>query len=71
MKITFEVPETLADTLKIVAERCATEASTHVPLSVEKMFEMLAEDLAMTEIRPGSWEAANMMQAFTAHGYSI
>ncbi len=71
MQIAFEVPGTVAATLKIVAERCTTAASTHGPLTVEDMFGMLAEDLAMTETRPGSWEAANMMQIFTSHGYSI
>lgn len=71
MKIAFDVPDSLAETLKIVAKRCARDESTHGKLTVESMFEMLAEDLAMTETRPGSWEAANMMQVFTSHGYSI
>ena len=71
MKIVFDVPDTVAETLKIVAKRCAREESTHGPLTVKAMFAMLAEDLAMTETRPGSWEAANMVQVFTSHGYSI
>ena len=71
MKIIFDVPDAVAATLKIVAERCVREDSTHGPLTVESLFEMLAEDIAMTETRPGSWEAANMMQVFTSHGYSI
>lgn len=71
MKIAFDVPDIVAETLIIVAKRCAREESTHGPLTLESMFEMLAEDLAMTETRPGSWEAANMSQVFTSHGYSI
>lgn len=71
MQIIFDVPDSVAETLKTVAERCATEESTHGPLTIQEMFEMLAEDIAMTETRPGSWEASNMMQVFTSHGYSI
>lgn len=44
-------------------------ATTHGKLDVPKLLVMLAEDAAMTNTRPGSWEAANMQQVLDSHGY--
>lgn len=71
MKITFDVPEATVETLRMVLARCTTDQSTHGALTLESMFEMLAEDVALTELRPGSWEGANMATVFQSHGYSI
>ncbi len=71
MKIILDIPETISAALNSVVSRCTTEASTHGQLTLETMFEMLAEDVAMTVNRPGSWEAANMAQVFVSHGYEI
>lgn len=71
MKIAFDVPDAVAETLRMVVEKCATEASTHGPLTLPEMFQMIAEDIALTETRPGSWEAVNMAHVFTSHGYNI
>lgn len=71
MKIILDLPDTLEKDLQAVVRRCTTEASTHGSLTLESLFEMLAEDLAMTVNRPGSWEASNMAQVFQSHGYSL
>lgn len=43
---------------------------THGLLTVTRLLEMLAEDVAMVETRPGCWEASNMAQVFSSHGYN-
>lgn len=71
MKIVLDLPDSLRNDLETVVRQCTTEASTHGQLTLETMFEMLAEDLAMTVSRPGSWEAANMARVFESHGYPL
>ncbi len=71
MKIVLDIPEPMLDALNTVVSRCTTEASTHGQLTLESLFEMLAADVAMTETRPGCWEASNMAQVFVSHGYEI
>lgn len=44
-------------------------ATTHGDLNVSTLLGMMAEDLAMTNYRPGSWEGANMQQVLDSHGY--
>jgi hypothetical protein len=43
--------------------------TTHGKLSVSSLLAMLAEDAAMMNTRPGSWEGANMQHVFDSHGY--
>jgi hypothetical protein len=51
------------------AEEDREGATTHGKLDVPKLLAMLAEDAAMTNTRPGSWEGANMQQVLDSHGY--
>lgn len=44
-------------------------ATTHGKLDIPKLITMLAEDAAMTNSRPGSWEGANLQQVLDSHGY--
>ncbi len=44
-------------------------ATTHGALNVSTLLSMMAEDLAMTNTRPGSWEGSNMQQVLDSHGY--
>ncbi|WP_141837719.1 hypothetical protein [Herbaspirillum sp. SJZ107] len=44
-------------------------ATTHGKLDVPRLLAMLAEDAAMTNTRPSSWEGANMQQVLDSHGY--
>jgi hypothetical protein len=66
--------ETYANLL-VVVESCnrADEdnngATTHGKLDIPRLLTMLAEDAAMTNNRPGSWEGANMQQVLDSHGY--
>ena len=52
-----------------LAEMNNQGATTHGKLDVPKLLLMLAEDAAMTNTRPGSWEGANMLQVLDSHGY--
>ena len=45
------------------------EYNSHGPLDMIVLAEMLMEDVALTVSRPGCWEAANMREALTSHGY--
>lgn len=44
--------------------------TTHGQLDVSKLLAMLAEDAAMTNSRPGSWEGANLQNVLDSHGYA-
>jgi hypothetical protein len=63
------------DNLLVVVESCnradydTKGATTHGKLDIPKLLAMLAEDAAMTNTRPGSWEGANMQQVLDSHGY--
>jgi hypothetical protein len=63
------------DNLLVVVESCNRAhddnkgATTHGKLNVPKLLTMFAEDAAMTNSRPGSWEGANMQQVLDSHGY--
>lgn len=43
--------------------------NTHGELDISGLLAMLAEDAAMTNSRPGSWEGSNMQQVLDSHGY--
>lgn len=66
--------ETYGNLLAVVASCNLVEANnkgatTHGKLDVPGLLAMLAEDAAMTNTRPGSWEGANMQQVLDSHGY--
>lgn len=44
-------------------------ATTHGQLDVPNLLKMFAEDAAMTNSRPGSWEGANLQRVLDSHGY--
>jgi len=41
------------------------------PMTVNELMSELAEDIAMTQTRPGCWEAANMQQVIGGHGWEL
>lgn len=47
------------------------QACTHGILTIPKVLEMFAEDLEMTQSRPGCWEASNIYQVMASHGYNL
>ncbi|CAA7619254.1 hypothetical protein [Magnetospirillum sp. UT-4] len=75
--ITLQLDGTTAQLLDELAALC-TEAdqesgsfTSHGPLTVESMLQMVIQDLAMVVSRPGSWEGANMARVFASHGYQV
>jgi len=73
--IKLQIPQAVYDDLVVVADSCtrihkANDGFTsHGELDVEGLLLMLAQDAAMTNSRPGSWEGSNMQQVLDAHGY--
>lgn len=42
---------------------------TNEALTAEQVIQALADDLGMTQNRPGSWEGANMQNVIDGHGW--
>lgn len=76
-RIVIQVSEETADNLRELAACCTRENirrdgyTTHGALSASALMAMLAEDAAMVVGRPGSWEASNMAQVLSSHGYEV
>jgi hypothetical protein len=77
MKVTIEITEKtatdVAELVKLCSEMDAERegATTHGPLTVERLLVMLAEDAGMVISRLGSWEGANMATVLSSHGYQL
>jgi len=77
MKVAIEITEkptaNLAELVKLCTEVDAERdgATTHGPLTVERLLVMLAEDAGMVISRPGSWEGLNMATVLSSHGYQL
>jgi hypothetical protein len=72
MKIEIEVSDEAYGHLLMVVDAANMndpDATTHGTLTVARLFDMLAQDLVMTNTRPGSWEGSNMQQVLDSHGY--
>ena len=73
--VTLRIPQAIYDDLVVVVANCnATHKASggftsHGELDVAGLLLMLAQDAAMTNSRPGSWEGSNMQQVLDAHGY--
>lgn len=73
VKIELELSQTTHHHLLVVVDSCNRidpNNTTHGHLTVPQLLAMLAEDVAMTNSRPGSWEGANMQQVLDSHGYN-
>ena len=76
-QIVIQISDQTAAGLHDLATRCTKEDerregfTSHGALSVSALLAMLAEDAAMIITRPGSWEASNMAQVFSSHGYEV
>ena len=72
MKITVTISDADADLIRLfLAATKDVTASTHGPLDMQKLAEMLLEDVALSVRRPGSWEGSNMAQVMSSHGYNF
>ena len=75
VRIELELDDSVHAALRSVVARCNAAhktsggANTHGELNVKKLLTLLAEDAAMMQSRPGSWEASTMQQVLDAHGY--
>ncbi|TFW13413.1 hypothetical protein E4L96_20160 [Massilia arenosa] len=73
--ITLRIDANIYYVLREVVRQCnqvdaaRAGATSHGKLTIESALGMLAEDLAMTATRPGSWEGAHMSQVLSSHGY--
>jgi hypothetical protein len=72
--LTLNLSESIFDNLRKVVENCndadkRNGFTSHGQLTVATLLEMLAEDAAMTNSRPGSWEGSNMQTVLDSHGY--
>ena len=54
---------------KTIQELKPTDPSTGKELTADEVLQYLKADIVMMLERPGSWEAGNMEQVFTAHGW--
>jgi len=76
-RIKLEVSDEVAVSLAELAARCRAEHlrrdgfTSHGELNTQTLISMLIEDAAMIVTRPGSWEASNMTQVFSSHGYEV
>ncbi len=75
--ITLNLTDALVEALTELASRCSESdqardgGTTHGPLDVKLLLELLAEDAAMVISRPGSWEGAGMSALLNSHGYEV
>lgn len=70
MKIEIEIPDKQFALIEEFMDANQTdEFNSHGSLDLFVLVEMLLQDVAMTVSRPGSWEAANMRDVLTSHGY--
>lgn len=72
MQVELDVAETTQGNVEafIAATQDRTDLfSTHGPLDVATLLEMLLEDVGLMVSRPGSWEGANMANVMASHGY--
>jgi hypothetical protein len=69
MLFTIDIPE---DTARRIEEHIASaksDCNSHGPLTLQRLLDMVAEDVGLSVTRPGSWEGANMQHVLRAHGY--
>lgn len=73
--VTLHLSDEVIQNLFTVARNCTVSHqandgfTSHGELDITGLLTMLAQDAAMTNSRPGSWEGANMQNVLTSHGY--
>lgn len=72
MKIEIEISEEDAALIEeFIENNQDDEYNSHGPLDMAILAKMLLKDVALVVRRPGCWEAANMMQVLSSHGYMV
>lgn len=69
MKLTIEISRDDAALIRGFLDRQQGELNSHGQLTLETLAEMLMQDVALSERRPGSWEGSNMSTVLSSHGY--
>lgn len=67
------VVELSDEDLELVAHIINTsnaDGNSHGKLTLDRVAQMLMEDVALALRRPGSWEGSNMLTVLRAHGYT-
>jgi hypothetical protein len=69
MQITIEIPDDTAHRIEEHIAAAKSDFNSHGPLTLQRLMDMLAEDVGLSVTRPGSWEGSNMRDVFIGHGY--
>lgn len=70
MKLRIEIRDEDAASIRELLEAVnRSDFNSHGQLTIQRLAEMLLEDVALAVRRPGSWEGANMWQVLHSHGY--
>jgi hypothetical protein len=67
--IIIDIPDDIARRIEEHIAGATSDLNSHGPLTLQKLMDMVAEDVGMSVTRPGSWEGANMRNVIRAHGY--
>jgi hypothetical protein len=69
MRITIDIPDDTARRIEEHIARAKSDRNSHGPLTLQRLMNMLGEDVGLSVARPGSWEGSNMRTVLTSHGY--
>lgn len=75
-RITIEISASGALEIQSLVDRMNLQdnlelGTSHGGMTMKKLITLLAEDAALVESRPGSWEGANMAAVLQSHGYRV
>lgn len=68
IEITGEDAELVAQVLEATRGNCF---NSHGPLDIQRLAQVMLQDVALTVRRPGSWEGANMRQVLRSHDFEV
>ncbi len=69
MQITIDIPDETVRRIEEHLKAIESDFNSHGPLTVQRLMDMVAEDVGLSVTRPGSWEGAYMRDLLRAHGY--
>jgi hypothetical protein len=69
MLFTIDIPDAPARRIEEHIALAKSDFNSHGPLTLQRLLDMVAEDVGLSVTRPGSWEGENMRDVITVHGY--
>jgi hypothetical protein len=69
MQVTIDIPDETARRIEEHIAGAKSDFNSHGLLTLQRVLELVAEDVGLSVTRPGSWEGANMRDVLRAHGY--